>query len=411
MIEAAARSVALGVLGRLRAGRLTVVEDGVARRFGAGPPEATIVVRSPRLWPTLLHGSRGLAEAYRDGLWDSPDLTAVVRVAARNVGAFDELRRRTAVVRDPYQRTRLMLRRNTPLRSRRDIAAHYDLGNDLFELMLDPTMTYSCALFEHPDMSLEEASTAKLEAVCAKLGIGRSDHVVEIGSGWGSFAVHASRSRGCRVTTTTLSREQHDVASERVRAAGVADRVTVLLDNYRELRGRYDKLVSIEMIEAVGPRDFATFFTRCSDLLAPDGAMLLQAIVIDDRAYAIERYSGSFMRTCIFPNGCLPSTEVIARCVARGTDMRTVDLEDLTPNYPLTLRQWRANFDAAADRLRAAGYDEPFQRLWRLYLAYCEAGFAERRIGVTQTVLAKPRWRGSARPDRAPAAAAHRQSA
>jgi cyclopropane-fatty-acyl-phospholipid synthase len=316
VIEGGARSAVLALLGRLRAGRLTVVEDGVARRFGAGPPEATIVVRSPRLWPALLHGSRGLAEAYRDGLWDSPDLTAVVRVAARNVGAFDELRRRMAVVRDPYQRTRLRCCAATRrLRSRRDIAAHYDLGNDLFELMLDPTMTYSCALFERPGMSLEEASTAKLEGVWAKLDIGPGDHIVEIGSGWGSFALHAAGTRGCRVTTTTISREQHAVASARLRAAGLADRVTVLLDDYRELHGRYDKLVSIEMIEAVGARDFATFFTRCSDLLESDGAMLLQAIVIDDRAYAIERYSGSFMRTYIFRNGCLPSTEVIARFV------------------------------------------------------------------------------------------------
>jgi cyclopropane-fatty-acyl-phospholipid synthase len=213
VIEGGARSAVLAPLGRRRAGRLPVVAAGVARRFGAGPPEATIVVRSPRLWPALLHGSRGLAEAYRDGLWDSPDLTAVVRVAARNVGAFDELRRRMAVVRDPYQRTRLMLRRNTPLHSRRDIAAHYDLGNDLFELMLDPTMTYSCALFERPGMSLEEASTAKLEGVCAKLDIGPGDHIVEIGSGGAASrctprarAAAASRRQRSRASSTPSPR-------------------------------------------------------------------------------------------------------------------------------------------------------------------------------------------------------------
>jgi cyclopropane-fatty-acyl-phospholipid synthase len=233
--------------------------------------------------------------------------------------------------------------------------------------------------------------------VCAKLDLGPRDHVLEIGSGWGGFAVHAAATRGCRVTTTTLSREQHAVAVARVRAAGLEDRVTVLLDDYRDLRGSYDKLVSIEMIEAVGWRDFGTLFARCSDLLRPDGAMLLQAITIDDRAYEVEKASRSFMRTHIFPNGCLPSLEVIARCVARRTDLRTVDLEDLTPHYAETIRRWRANVEREADALAALGYDERFRRMWRMYLAYCEGGFAERRIGVVQAVLAKPHWRGSVR--------------
>ena len=263
--------------------------------------------------------------------------------------------------------------------------------------MLDPTMIYSCAVFERPDATLEEAALAKLDLVCEKLDLGPRDHVLEIGSGWGGFALHAAATRGCRVTTTTLSREQHAFAVARVRAAGLEDRVTVLLDDYRDLRGSYDKLVSIEMIEAVGWRDFGTLFARCSDLLRPDGAMLLQAITIDDRAYEVEKASRSFMRTHIFPNGCLPSLEVIARCVARRTDMRTVDLEDLTPHYAETLRRWRANVEREAETLEGLGYDERFRRMWRMYLAYCEGGFAERRIGVVQAVLAKPAWRGSVR--------------
>jgi cyclopropane-fatty-acyl-phospholipid synthase len=260
--------------------------------------------------------------------------------------------------------------------------------------MLDPTMMYSCAVFEPPEASLHEASVAKLERICDKLALGPEDHVLEIGTGWGGFAVHAARTRGCRVASITLSAQQRAVALERVREAGLQDRVTVLLQDYREVRGQYDKLVSIEMIEAVGWKDFGTFFRCCSERLAPDGAMLLQAIVIDDRAYAVERASRSFIRTLIFPNGCLPSRQVIARHVARDTDLRTVHLEDLTPHYVRTLAAWRANIDAAEDRLEALGYDERFRRLWRLYLSYCEAGFAERRIGVVQTVLAKPRWRG-----------------
>ena len=395
MTECVARRMCEALFQRMQVGQITVVEDGGRRVFGSGTPAATIEVRSPRFWPALLHGSRGLAESYADRLWDSPDLTAVVRVAARNVELIDELRRRVAPVRGPWQRAHGLIARNTPARSRRHIAAHYDLGNELYALMLDKTMSYSCVVFERLEATLEEAAIAKLDLVCEKLDIGPRDHVLEVGSGWGGFAVHAAATRGCRVTTTTLSREQHDVARARVREAGLEDRVTVLLQDYRELRGRYDKLVSIEMIEAVGWRDFGTLFERFSALLAPDGLMLLQAITIDDRAYEVEKASRSFMRTHIFPNGCLPSLEVIARSVARRTDMRMVHLEDLTPHYAETLRRWRGNVERESGRLAELGYDERFQRMWRMYLSYCEGGFAERRIGVVQSVLAKPRWHGS----------------
>jgi cyclopropane-fatty-acyl-phospholipid synthase len=259
--------------------------------------------------------------------------------------------------------------------------------------MLDPTMMYSCALFDRPGMTLEQASAAKLELLYDKLDLQPTDHLLEIGTGWGSLAVNAARSRGCRVTTTTISKDQHATAVRRVREAGLEDRVTVLLEDYRDLRGRYDKLVSVEMIEAVGWKDFDTFFARCSDLLAPDGAMLLQAITMDDRAYRIERVSRSFIRTMIFPNGCLPSQEVIARRIARDTDMRTVHMEDLTPHYAETLHRWRENLDAHAGELEERGYDERFRRLWRMYLCYCEAGFAEHRIGLAQALFAKPHWR------------------
>ena len=389
-----ARRIVHGVLQRLGAGQLTVVEDGQTLVFGHGAPRATVRVHSPLAWRALLlRGSRGLAESYVDGHWDTPDLTDVVRVAARNVEALDEARRRLSFARVPLQRVRSSFSRNTPRRSRKAISAHYDLGNELFARMLDPTLMYSCAVFEDRDATLQEASIAKLELVCEKLELAPSDHVVEIGTGWGGFAVHAATTRGCRVTTTTISREQHAVASERVRAAGIEHLVDVRLDDYRALQGRYDKLVSLEMIEAVGWKDFGTFFERCSDLLTPSGTMLLQAITMDDRAYEVEKASKSFIRTYVFPDGCLPSLEVIARNVARRTDMRTVHLDDLTPHYAETLRRWRANFEANRDELDALGYDERFRRLWRMYLAYCEGGFAERRISLVQAVLAKPQWR------------------
>ncbi|HEY4896040.1 MAG TPA: cyclopropane-fatty-acyl-phospholipid synthase family protein [Solirubrobacteraceae bacterium] len=398
MAQRVARGIALGLLERLRSGQLTIVEGERRLVLGHGSPQATVHVRSPSLWPRLLHGSRGMAEAYMHGLWESPDLTAVVRVAARNASSLDEWRRRVAPARIPLQAARGIRARNTHARSRRGIAAHYDLGNELFALMLDETMMYSSAYFPRQGMTLEQASRAKLDLVCGTLDLRAGDHVLEIGTGWGGFAVHAARTRDCRVTTTTISREQYEHARRWVQAAGVADRVTVLCEDYRDLRGHYEKLVCIEMIEAVGYRDFDTFFARCSNLLAAHGRMLLQAITINDRAYEVEKASRSFIRTHIFPGGCLPSLAVIARCVAQHTDMRTVGLKDLTPHYAETLRRWRTNFEAATVRLEDLGYDERFRRLWRMYLAYCEAGFAERRIGVTQMTLAKPGWHQHAGP-------------
>jgi cyclopropane-fatty-acyl-phospholipid synthase len=388
------RAAATALLSQIRVGSLLVVDETENRRltFGRGAPQATIELHDPGFWKALMRGSRGLAESYAGGLWDTPDLVSVIRLAARNAVVIDQVRRYTAPLWTPHQRARAILRPNSRLRNRRDIAAHYDLGNELFSRMLDPTMSYSCALFEREGLSLEEASVAKLERVCEQLDLHAEDRVIEIGTGWGGFAVHAASTRGCRVTTTTISAEQHAYAVARVREAGLEDLVTVLRSDYRDLCGRYDKLVSIEMIEAVGWQQIGTFFARCSRLLHPHGAMLLQAITIDDRAYEVEKASRSFIKDYIFPGGCLPSLEVIQRNVARRTDLQTVDLHDLTPSYVTTLRHWRERFLAHADELDALGYDESFRRLWTLYLAYCEAGFAERRICDIQLLLTKPRW-------------------
>ncbi|HTU97407.1 MAG TPA: cyclopropane-fatty-acyl-phospholipid synthase family protein [Solirubrobacteraceae bacterium] len=386
------RAVASLLLRAIRVGSLTIVEGDTRLTFGSGPPSATIHVHDPRFWAMLMRGSRGLAESYAQRMWESPDLVAVIRLAARNAVLIDRVRGVTAPLWKPRQRVRETFRRRTRQRSRRDIAAHYDLGNALFERMLDETMMYSCALFEHPGMTLAEASVAKLERVCERLQLGPWDRVLEIGTGWGGFAVHAAATRGCHVVTTTISREQHDYAVERVRRAGLEDRVTVVMRDYRDLRGSFDKLVSIEMIEAVGWQHIGRFFARCSELLSPHGAMLLQAITIDDRAYEVEKASRSFIREYIFPGGCLPSMEVIMRNVARHTDLQAVGLEDITASYVETLRRWRHNFIGHSGELADLGYDERFRRIWTLYLAYCEAGFAERRICDVQLLLAKPQW-------------------
>ena len=381
------------LLRRIRAGRLVLVEGERRRSYGAGAPVATVVVRSPEIWPMLLRGSLGLADAYARGLWDAPDLVAAIRMGARNSRGMDRMRRWAAPLVRPAQLARMLRRPSTRRRRRWDIAAHYDLGNALFRRMLDPTMTYSCAVFDAPDTSLEQAQRNKLELVCQKLELGPADRVLEIGTGWGSFALHAAATRGCHVTTTTISREQHDYVRELVQDAGLGDRVTVLARDYRDLRGRYDRLVSLEMIEAVGWRHTGSFLEACARLLEPDGAMLLQAITIDDRAYEVEKASRSFIKERIFPGGSLPSLAAITQDLARHTDFQLIHLQDLTSDYVRTLRCWRERFLAHAEELGALGYDESFQRLWTLYLAYCEAGFAERRIGDVQLVLAKPACR------------------
>lgn len=391
-----ARQIAFGLLRQIQVGSLLVREAGRERQFGAGPPAATLVVNSSRFWWAVLRGSRGLAEAYSRGWYDSPDLVSLIRVAAKNGKRIDGPRRFVAPVRIPLQLLRALIRPVTRNRSRRDIAAHYDLGNELFALMLDPTLSYSCAVFDRQGMTLEQAQLAKLERICQKLKLAPNDSLLEIGTGWGGLACYAARTRGCHVTTTTISREQHDYVVAQVRRAGLEDRVTVLMQDYRDLDGEFDKLVSVEMIEAVGWRHIGRFFKKCSELLRPDGLMLLQAITIDDRAYEVEKASRSFIKTYIFPGGTLPSLEVISRKVARRTDMQALSLEDITPHYVETLRRWRRAFRVNERRLDELGYDERFRRIWTLYLTYCEAGFAERRIGDVQLVLAKPDYRTAA---------------
>jgi cyclopropane-fatty-acyl-phospholipid synthase len=391
-----ARHLSRALLGRLREGRVKLVDGRGSREFGpAGAPlEATVRLHDKCFLDAIPRGSLALADTYAEGRWDSDDLVSLVRIGARELPRVDRFRRLLAPLRNATTR----IPPNTRDGARRHIAAHYDLGNDMFRLFLDETMTYSCAYFESPDATLREAQEAKLDRICQKLELGPDDHVVEIGTGWGSFAMHAAGRYGCRVTTTTISREQHALAAERVREAGLDDQVKVVLEDYRDLRGRFDKLVSIEMIEAVGWQYFELFFRRCAELLRPSGLMLLQAITIEDRAYEIEKAARSFIKQLIFPAGCLPSVEVIRRCAARVTDMRMLDLEDITEHYPETLRRWRENFVRSADRVTELGYDLRFRRLWELYFAWCEGGFRERRIGDVQVLFAKPSYPGFGSP-------------
>ena len=388
-----ARTLLSALLGRVRAGRIEIVEPSARRGFG--PPDAalraTIHVRDPSFWRSLLRGSRGVGESYAAGAWACDDLVTLVRIAAREVSRLDRLRAPLAPLRNRLTRVPL----NNRAGARRHIAAHYDLGNELFALFLDETMTYSCGIFESPETSLGEAQERKLDLVCRKLELEPEDHLVEIGSGWGSLALHAAGNYGCRVTTTTLSSAQHELATARVRHAGLEDRVEVMLCDYRDLRGRYSKLASIEMIEAVGWQYFDTFFERCSRLLASDGLMLLQAITIDDDAFEIEKGSRSFITELIFPAGCLPSQAAIRSSTGRVTDMRVLDIDDITSSYALTLRRWRENWLAAADEAERLGADRGFRRLFELYFSWSEGGFIERRIQDVQVLFAKPAYRGS----------------
>jgi cyclopropane-fatty-acyl-phospholipid synthase len=395
MRDALSRGAVGAVLGRVRSGRIEVIEGGRSRHFGPAEADlrATVKVHDPRAWRGPLHGSVGLGEGYVDGLWETDDLVTLIRIAAREMHGLDGIRGAIARPRALLHRARGLVPENTRSGARHNISAHYDLGNDLFASFLDERMMYSCAYFPSAGASLEEAQLAKLDRICERLQLGPDNHLLEIGTGWGGMAIHAARRSGCRVTTTTISRAQHELATQRVRDAGLGDRVTVLLEDYRDLRGTYDRLVSVEMIEAVGWQYFDDYFRRCDELLSEDGLMLLQAITIDDSIYEVEKAARSFANTHVFPGGCLPSKGLIAASLARATSMRQVWVDDITDHYPPTLAAWRERFLGAWDRLRSHGYDDRFRRLWDFYLSSSEAGFRERRIGDVQALFAKPGWR------------------
>lgn len=321
------------------------------------------------------------------GHWRADDLTALMRLMLRNEDALAGMETGLARLSGPARRIAHWWHRNTRAGSRRNISAHYDLGNDFFRLMLDETMMYSCALFERPDMSLAEAQAAKLDRICRALELGPADHVVEIGTGWGGFAIHAAGRYGCRVTTTTISPSQFELAQERVRRAGLSDRVTLLREDYRDLDGTFDKLVSIEMIEAIGHRQYESFFRRVAALVRPRGLAAVQSITIADRHYRRTRDEVDFIKRYIFPGSCIPSVGALVEAIAASGDLDTIGLEDIGPSYATTLAAWRCNFLRNLQAVRDLGYPETFVRMWDYYLCYCEAGFAERQLGDVQLLL------------------------
>lgn len=387
------RRAVLRQLANLRHGLLLVHEGSEVLHFGTpqSSQRAEIRVNDPAVWGLVAgNGSIGAGEAYIHGYWSTPDLTAVVRIFVANLDVLDAMESGLARLGRPLIQGLHWLNRNTRQGSRRNIAAHYDLGNDLFEQFLDPTMMYSAAMFLRGDDSLQQAQLNKLQRICEKLALQPSDHLLEIGTGWGSMAIYAASQYGCRVTTTTLSREQYAYTERRIREQGLEDRVTLLLEDYRDLEGQYDKLVSIEMIEAVGHRFLPTYFEQCARLLKPEGLMLLQAITIRDQRYEQARQSVDFIQRYIFPGGALPSMHKMLEVISRHTDLNLHHMEDFGLHYARTLRLWRENLNQARQRLEQLGYDDYFYRLWEFYLCYCEGGFLERTIGTAQLLLAKP---------------------
>lgn len=385
----------------LEYGEIVIRENGREYHFGEAnaefPVRVHIKIKHPSVWSDVAFGgSSGSGEAYIKGSWSCNDLVGPVRISLRNRHVLEQMDKRMNRLKALLHKVMHWLNRNTRKGSRRNIRARYDLGNEVFELFLDPTMMYSSAYYTSLNMSLEEAAVAKLDRICQKLALRPEDHVLEIGTGWGGFALHAARCYGCRVTTTTISREQYQLAQLRVRDAGLEDRVrledrvTLLFDDYRDLEGQYDKLVSIEMIEAIGHQYLDIYFDKCSQLSKSNGLMLLQTITIVDQRYKSALREVDFIKKFIFPGGFLPSISALCAAVAKVTDMKLFHLEDIGPHYARTLADRRRRFFSRIERVRESGCSEAFIRMWEFYFCYCEGGFIERDIGTVQVLLTKP---------------------
>jgi cyclopropane-fatty-acyl-phospholipid synthase len=378
-------------LERIARGTLEVEAHGARHVFGSGEPRAAVEVHDERFWSAVaLRGSIGAGEAYSAGWWTSADPAAVVRVFVRNQDVIGALDSGLAQLSKPFLAAYHRLRRNTKDGSRSNIAAHYDLSNEFFALFLDETMTYSCGIFDGEHTTMREASLAKIDRLCTKLDLRPEHHLLEIGTGWGAFAIHAAREYGCRVTTTTISQRQFEWAEQRIRQAGLESRIHLVLEDYRNLVGRFDRLVSVEMIEAVGHHFYEAFYGACSRFLKPDGLMALQAITIADAHYERAKGSVDFIQRHIFPGSCIPSITALSTAMSRASDMTTVNLEDFGAHYARTLAAWNTNLRANWSEAKQLGLSEEFLRMWEFYFAYCSGGFAERHIGVAQILHAKP---------------------
>ncbi len=389
------RRLVLAKLKQIEHGELQLLENGETLTFGTPntrcPVQARLEVNDVSAYADVaLGGAVAAAEAYMKNKWGSGDLTEVVRVFAANPHVLGRLNSGTARFLLPLLRLAHRLKRNSKAQSKRNIAAHYDLGNDFFSLFLDPTMSYSSTIYPQADSSLEAAAIHKLDVVCQKLQLNPADHLLEIGTGWGGLAIHAAGHYGCHVTTTTISERQHEYARQKIQAAGLQDKITLLKQDYRELNGSYDKLVSIEMIEAVGHEFLNSYIRACSERLHSHGRALIQAILITDHQFNDYRRSVDFIQKYIFPGGALPALNAILEAAHQHSDLQLNSLHDISLDYARTLRDWRMRFMHNLSEIRAQGYPEEFIRMWEYYFCYCEGGFIERTITTAQLVFDKP---------------------
>ena len=393
-----ARELLLRILRDVDVGTLTFHEGDKTTVIGHDhdpkSPQAEVTIHDPRVFKRVLTGGTIAAgEAYIDGDWSSRNLTDVTRFFSANLEMMNSMKGRQSLLLRAALKLSHLANRNTMDGSRKNISAHYDLGNEFFQLFLDPTMMYSSAVFPHEHADLEEASRHKLDLLCRDLELKPGEELIEIGTGWGGMAIHAAENYGCKVTTTTISREQYQHTLDEVARRGLQDRITVLLEDYRKLEGKFDKLVSVEMIEAVGHEFYESYFRCLSKLLKPQGKAVIQAITIPEQRYEQARHSVDFIKRYIFPGGCLPSLAVISEHLARCTDMQLSGLRDITRDYARTLEAWHHAFLDELDRVRGMGFDDRFIRMWRFYLSYCEGGFHERIIGTYQITMTKPGYR------------------
>ncbi len=388
-----ARKLLLERLERLEWGAVCILESSTRalHRGVQKGPRVQIQIHCPRFYSQIAFGGTvGAAEAYMAGMWTCDNLPGLIEILARNRNVLGSLEGRWAILSRLARRVLHWMNRNTLAGSRANIAAHYDLGNDFYELFLDESLTYSCGLFESPEMSLADAQRAKIDRLCRLLRLSRDHHLLEIGTGWGSLASHAAGEYGCRVTTTTLSREQHDFASEKFQREGFGDRITLLFEDYRKLRGTYDRIVSVEMIEAIGHRNVPGYFRRLGELIEPDGLVALQAITVPDQLYPEHIKRVDFIKRYIFPGSCLTSVGAMCAAAAEHSSLRPVDLADLTPHYARTLKLWRERLIANWSAAQQLGLGDEFLRMWEFYLAYCQGAFAQRYIGDVQILFAAP---------------------
>ncbi|MGQ8365049.1 class I SAM-dependent methyltransferase [Glaciecola sp. 1036] len=395
--EKTCRSLFISALKRMPEGFLVIKEQqNVIAQLGDPHSDlkAEVNILNPSAYPKLLlGGSIASGETFTDKLWESPNLTNVIRIFARNLPTLDNWEKKFKWITMPSVKLRHFLNKNSKSQAKRNICAHYDLGNKLYSKFLDQSMMYSAAIYPDPQATLAQAQTHKLDTICRKLKLTPNDHLLEIGTGWGGLAVYAAEHFGCKVTTTTISEEQYAFAEDLIKSKGLENKITLLKQDYRLLEGQYDKLVSIEMIEAVGKEYLPNFFQKCASLLKEDGLMLLQSIIIDDRRYDSYTNNVDFIQKHIFPGGFLPSQFSINQHVKKYTNMSIRDVHDIGLDYARTLQDWFNAFMQQKSALNEDGYDERFMRMWQYYLNYCEGGFLERVISTVQVVIAKPGFR------------------